>query len=139
MTPVPKRTAWVVAVGIMTGSCAGDGTGLAGPVPLAPTLSSLQQNIFTPICTQCHTGAVAPLALALDSGISRQNLVGVASVQVPAMARVVPGDPEASYLVWKIEGRQGVVGEQMPRGLQPLSPTEISAVREWIQNGAADD
>lgn len=139
MTLMSKRTAWVVALGMVTGSCAGDGTGLGVPVPLAPTLSSLQQNIFTPICTQCHTGAIAPLALALDSGISLQNLVGIASVQMPAMVRVSPGDPEASYLVWKIEGRQGVVGEQMPRGLQPLSPAEISAVREWIQNGAADD
>jgi hypothetical protein len=59
-------------------ACAGDGTGLdefgnrlVGPTSgLSPTLSSLQVNVFTPICTQCHTGAAGPLGLALDEGIS---------------------------------------------------------------------
>lgn len=131
---------------VLTGgwSCAGDGTGLdtlgnplGSTVPLGPTLAGIQDNIFTPICTQCHTGAAAPLGLALDAGVSFQNLVGVSSVEKPEMRRVQAGNPDASYLMWKIEGRAGIVGERMPRGLPPLSAEQIAAVRGWIQSGAA--
>ncbi len=128
-------------------SCAGEGTGLdefgnpLGPPPpdLQPTLSSIQANVFTPNCTQCHTGAVAPLGLALDEGVARGNLVGVASVELPALLRVSPGKPDSSYVMWKIEGRSGVIGERMPLGLSPLSAEQIQAVRGWIEAGAQDN
>ncbi len=125
--------------------CAGDGTGLdpfgnpldGSSAPLGPTLAGIQDNIFTPICTQCHTGAAAPLGLALDEGVAFQNLVSVSSIEVPEMSRVEPGNPEASYIIWKLEGRSGIVGVQMPFGLPPLSAEQIAAVRGWIQAGAA--
>ncbi len=137
-------TAVVLAVCL---GCAGDGTGLdafgnppgGAPVPLAPTLSAIQANVFTPICTQCHTGASAPFGLALGAGLSRQNLVGVASAEQPALLRVRPGNPDSSYVVWKIEGRSGIVGGRMPLGLAPLSSDQIAAIRGWIQAGALDN
>lgn len=130
-----------------TWGCAGDGTGLdefgsplgggqQWPNPFAPTLSAIQANIFTPICTQCHTGASAPQGLALDAGVARPDLVGVRSAELPALMRVSPGKPDSSYLVWKIEGRSGIVGAQMPLGLPPLSGNQIAAVRGWILAGA---
>lgn len=124
---------------VMAWGCAGDGTGLGAPGNLAPTLSSIQENIFTPICTRCHTGAAAPLGMPLDEGVARQNLVGVASVQFPTLLRVNPGEPDSSYIVWKIEGRPGLVGGRMPLGLQPLSQEQVAAVKEWIDGGAAND
>ncbi len=108
-------------------------------MPLAPTLSAIQANVFTPICTQCHTGASAPFGLALGAGLSRQNLVGVASAEQPALLRVRPGNPDSSYVVWKIEGRSGIVGGRMPLGLAPLSSDQIAAIRGWIQAGALDN
>ena len=124
---------------VMAWGCAGDGTGLGAPGNLAPTLSSIQENIFTPICTRCHTGAAAPLGMPLDAGVARQNLVGVGSVQFPTLLRVNPGEPDSSYIVWKIEGRPRLVGGRMPLGLQPLSQEQIAAVKEWIDGGAAND
>jgi mono/diheme cytochrome c family protein len=126
-------------------SCAGDGTGLdefGNPlgislVELSPTLASIQANIFTPVCIQCHTGASAPLGLVLTEGVAWSNLVNVTSVQDPTMNRVNPGSAESSYLVWKVEGRPGIGGSQMPRGLAPLSAEEISAIRSWVDGGAA--
>ena len=124
-------------------SCAGDGTGLdefgkpAGEkVALGPTLAGLQDNIFTPFCIQCHTGAAAPLGLALDAGVAYRDLVGVQSAGYPEMVRVSPGQPEASYLMWKVEGRTGIVGSRMPLGLGPLSAEQVAAIRGWIQAGA---
>ena len=109
------------------------------PPDLQPTLNSIQANIFTPFCTQCHTGAVGPLGLALDEGVAYGNLVGVASVQIPALLHVNPGKPDSSYVMWKIEGRPGIVGQPMPPALPPLSAEQIQAVRGWIEAGAQDN
>ena len=138
---IPRRSAIGILAPdiVMAWGCAGDGTGLSAPGNLAPTLSSIQENIFTPICTGCHTGAAARLGMSLDVGVAHQNLVGVASVEFPTLLRVDPGKSDSSYLVWKIEGRPGLVGGRMPLGLQPLSPEQIAAVKEWIDGGAAND
>lgn len=128
-------------------ACAGDGTGLdafgrplgTDTPELAPTLSSIQANIFGPICAQCHTGAAAPLGLRLDPGVSHEHLVGVPSTEKPEVLRVTPGRPDSSYLVWKIEGRPEAVGGQMPLGLPSLTGDQIIAIRVWIANGAAED
>lgn len=139
--------ALAVAIAAAAWSCAGDGTGLdefgnplgPGRPPLAPTLGSIQANVFTPICTRCHTGASAPMGLPLDAGLAWQNLVGVQSAQVPALLRVHPGKPDSSYLVWKVEGTSGIVGGHMPLGLPPLSGGQLAAIRGWIEGGAADN
>ena len=144
---------WIRGIGLLFASlahldCAGNGTGLdefgqpltpEGRPPLEATLSSIQANIFTAICTQCHTGAAPPLGLALNAGVARRNLVGVASVGMPEVHRVKPGDPDGSYVVWKIEGRSGIAGDRMPLGLEPLSTEEIAVIRGWIEAGALDN
>ena len=128
-------------------NCAGGGSGLdriGNPLgtnisDLGPNLSSIQAKILTPICAQCHTGAAAPLGLRFDNGASWAELVGVPSIEMPEMMRVQPGDPETSYLVWKIEGRAKITGGQMPLALAALTADEIQAIRGWIANGAEDD
>ena len=121
--------------------CAGNGEGLdengrpdtGGPPPLTADLDSIQENVFTPICTNCHAGAAAPLGLRLEAGVSYAQLVGVPSVEAPDVLRVAPGDPDASYLVHKIEGR---AGERMPLGGPPLPQATIDVIRQWIVDGA---
>lgn len=125
-------------------ACAGDGTGLdefgnplvGGSRTLQPTFSSLQARIFTPICTQCHAGASAPLGFSLEATVSFGNLVGVPSVEVPELVRVKPGEPDESYVVRKVEGGPGIVGGRMPLGLPPLTTEERQALRDWIASGA---
>ena len=141
-----KRLAVLAAALLSTaalGACAGDGTGLdefgnpdGGTIPLQPTYASIQANIFTPICTECHTGSAAPLGLALDAEVAYARLVGVQSVERTALRRVAPGKPDSSYLVWKIEGRTGIAGGRMPLGRAPLTAEQIKAVRDWIAAGA---
>ncbi len=147
MTKKRCRDAALLATFLVLWSCAGDGTGLdefgnpirANTLELGPTLSSIQHHIFTPTCTQCHTGAAAPLGLALDSGLAQQNLVGVTSIEVPGLLLVNPGNPDSSYIVWKIEGRSGIQGGRMPLGMQPLSAEQIAAIRGWIADGALNN
>lgn len=110
------------------------------PTPTPVTISGLQNAIFSPICSGCHTGADAPRGLLLDSVTnSYNNLVGVASSEVPELLRVSPGNPDQSYLVEKISSNNPSVGVRMPRGGDPLSAEQIAMVREWIEEGAQAD
>lgn len=117
------------------------------PAPEAPKAAvqaaSLYQEKIAPLfrsrCATCHlTGTEAGnIQLTPDQAIAA--IVDVASREVPGLKRVVPGDPDNSYLVMKLEGThidKGGSGTTMPFGAPPLSPQEISDIRKWIKEGA---
>ena len=119
------------------GDCGGGyGGGGGGCEPPEATLASIQERVFTPICTDCHAGAAAPQGLRLEAGMSRAMLVNVPSEEVPGLLRVDPGDPDDSYLVQKIEGT-AAVGGRMPLGSTRLPQSTINAIRQWFTEGAA--
>ncbi len=105
---------------------------------IQPTLQSIQDNVFTPICAGCHTGPtsnVLPGGMDLTSTAhSAASLIGVTSIEAPTSKRVLPNDADNSYLIKKLEG---TAGTQMPLGGQPLSVDTIAQIRAWITNGAA--
>jgi hypothetical protein len=119
----------------------------AGPTPdLQPTFSSIQQNVFNardssgrPACTSCHNAANAPFTanLSLAEG-AYQSLVGAASTGKAGAIRVVPGNPDASYLLNKVLGTD-IVGDRMPRLGPYLSDGQIRIIRRWIELGAKND
>jgi hypothetical protein len=136
----------LLAAACATG-CAGSGQGLdqnGQPVssggsssgPITADLQSIQEGVFTPICSKCHIGASAPYGLQLDAAHAYNFLVGIPSAEQPNLMRVKPGDPDNSYMVHKIEGLPGIVGGQMPLMETPLSQATIDAIRQWITNGA---
>ena len=125
------------SIGQPIGSSAGSGSGGSGSTgSVTADFESIQENVFTPICSPCHSGASAPEGLMLDSAHSYNLLVGVKSSEVPTLDRVQPGQPDESYIVLKIEGASGIVGSQMPLHETPLPQTTIDAIRQWITNGA---
>jgi len=115
------------------------GGGAPPPPPLSADFDSIQDNVFTPICSVCHAGGGAPEGLSLAAGDSYALLVGVPSTEVPSLLRVKPGDPDNSYIIQKLEGH-AAVGKQMPFGCpttQPCLPaTTIAFIAQWITNGA---
>ncbi|HEY5617507.1 MAG TPA: hypothetical protein VIK60_06145 [Vicinamibacterales bacterium] len=133
----------------MSAACDEKLSDLTGPTPnLQPTLSSIQREIFDTTdssgrqaCTNCHTDAGRnPVAgMNLRSGVAHTSLVGVASSGKPGAVRVVPGDPENSYLIHKLEGRAGIVGTRMPRGNTLLTEGQIRVIKRWIELGAPND
>ncbi|HUF09445.1 MAG TPA: cytochrome c [Rhodothermales bacterium] len=110
---------------------------------LDPTLSSIQTNIFNTSCAMsgCHAGGGAGLPESMDlrAGQAFSNIVGVSSQQRPALNRVEPGDPDASYLVRKIEGGPDISGQRMPAGGFELTQEQIDVIREWISDGAEEN
>jgi hypothetical protein len=148
----PLFPALAVTVCVVAGTaCDEKLSTIAGPTPdLEPTFSSIQQNIFEAsdptgrlACTQCHTnqGGRNPSGrMNLEHDQAYAALVGTSSVEKPGVLRVAPGDPEASYLVHKLEGRADIVGVRMPRGNGPfLTEGQISIIRRWIELGARND
>jgi hypothetical protein len=134
---------WALCATCALGACAGNGDGLdenGRPLEedsgtLQPTFQSIQDRVFTPVCTGCHAGAAAPLGLRLDEGSSYALLVNASSVEVPSLQRVQPGNPDSSYLIQKLEGT-AAVGSRMPLNAPPLPASTIAVIRQWITNGA---
>jgi uncharacterized protein (TIGR03118 family) len=108
------------------------------------TLTQLQTQVFTPLCSGCHNGsqpAGGPLpgSQNLTAGHTFSNIVGVASIEQPGLMRVKPNDPDNSYLIHKLEGTAGITGAQMPFGGPPLSQDTIDQIRSWISSGAPNN
>jgi hypothetical protein len=140
-----RRNRFLVApfVLVLASCTAGNGEGLdasgrpiTGPPVVNSDFQEIQDTVFTPICTACHIGANAPQGLRLDAANSNAMLVNVSSAEVPGTLRVSPGNPDASYIVRKIEGT-AAVGVRMPANGPPYLPQDrIDLIRRWIASGA---
>lgn len=80
------------------------------------TFSWLSANVFTPICLECHNGAMA------FSGLQFNTYENV-------MESVVPGYPEQSILYKRSFTTQ----------FFKLNEAEILAIRTWIAQGAKNN
>jgi len=110
----------------------------------ALTLTQLQNQVFTPLCSGCHNGSQPaggslPGSQDLRAGHTFSNIVNVASIEQPALMRVKPNNPDNSYLIHKVEGAPGIAGAQMPFGGPPLSQDTINQIRSWISSGAQNN
>ena len=140
----------LAAVALAMAGCDEKLSEFAGPTPnLTPTLSAIQRDVFSApdstgraACTGCHNAQNARFAanLNLADGSAFSQLVNVASQNKAGAIRVIPGDPNNSYLIQKIEGAPGIVGQRMPRTNGPfLTPNQIAIIRRWIEQGAQNN
>jgi hypothetical protein len=86
----------------------------------------------------CHVDEMTPAAgLDLSAGKLLTSVVDVPSSQLSGAKRIVPGQPDESYFLCKLDPsctkRRGAL---MPAGAQGLSPSELAIVRQWIADGA---
>jgi hypothetical protein len=142
--------AFLLAV-VVSSACDESLRTFAGPTPdLEPKLTSIQQLIFAApdstgraACTSCHTtsqGRPPAAGLNLAGTGAHASLVGARSSNKPGAVRVIAGDPANSYLIHKIEGRSGIVGERMPRTGGPyLTDGQVAIIERWIALGAPND
>lgn len=105
-----------------------------------PTIRSLEDNYFAMSCTfsSCHSDTAAQGGLVLTSGNAYDNLVNVdvTSPLFPGEKLVVPGQPDQSNIIGRVE-LTAVGGTMPPNILEPLGPDcQIKALRDWIAAGA---
>jgi hypothetical protein len=128
-------------------------TDLAG----AATFQQVQAQAFS--SCSCHVGGGAPVGpraapfggLDLSPGQAYAQLVHVPAQIAPQKLRVVPGDPDHSFLYQKLTGQlasDGSEGAPMPElraqwahGPTParLPEATLALVRSWIAAGAPND
>lgn len=103
----------------------------------------LQANVFTPSCaafSSCHQGGNPPGQLSLTAAAACGELTDQPAYQDPTWLRVAPGDPDHSWLMYKL-GALGPVdpdaGALMPFQNDPLCGPKREAIRRWIEEGAA--
>jgi hypothetical protein len=114
---------------------------------IAPIWSEIFTHVIDPRCSSCHGGSGGLSGLG-DCNTAYANLVNVASVRLPTMDRVEPGDPTISFAMHKLDGTQhtldascvgGDCKERMPLGGPYLPQHALDAIRTWITNGALND
>jgi hypothetical protein len=131
----------------------GGAAGMGAGMPVAPgsaTFSAIYAEIIVAKgCSSgsfCHGGPGGGLTMS-EQQAAYDGLVGARAMGGSPMPphcrdlglmRVVPGAPEQSLLVLKIEGRQPC-GMPMPPNPPLLDPADVTRIRTWIANGAAND
>lgn len=135
-------------------SCRGDGVGLteSGDMPTSSLSFAGQiQPIFDTNCIQCHipggigfdgTGGAQNNGLDLTRGNSHGKLVNKLTFEAPDVAprwRVLPNEPDSSYIIQKVTSDSPKSGNRMPLGGPPLSQGEIQLIRDWIEEGAPNN
>src|SRR5439155_1016643 len=84
---------------------------------------------------RCHADAVT----GAQAWSPTPGFAGLVAA-LEGLLRVAPGDPDRSFLLWKLEGTLGPdEGQSMPRVGAQLPPTLIDLVRRWIAAGAPAD
>jgi hypothetical protein len=123
-----------------------------GEAPLSPDcleaanhsdFGFIRDEIFAAGCTFSSCHGRTPLGkLSLTAARAYDQLVGVDAEIVDGWVRVVPGQPDQSYLMVKLgalEGPLGPKGGTMPLNNPLLCDEKIGAIRRWIEAGAAND
>jgi hypothetical protein len=107
------------------------------------------------MCTSCHyTDGPEPLDL-LDPrlGLLGPDGLGASAAFRPDLKLVEPGNPDASFLVMKLEATalpasadlaeefepSSLIGAPMPYGYSPLLPAQVELIRQWILEGARNN
>ncbi len=90
----------------------------------------------------CH-GATDPVqGLDLVSPNVAERLISVNSTAIGCQERqfIVPGDPEASYILAKVRGDFDICGAKMPLS-RTLDPRDIDCIRLWVAevDGVGED
>lgn len=69
------------------------------------------------------------------------NIVGAPAQYRPDLQLIVPGDPDASFLVMKMKATSSstALGAPMPYGFEPLTETQVETLRTWIAEGARNN
>jgi hypothetical protein len=149
-----------LALGLL-GACGDDGGGTpadtgpdAPPPDASPACAEatqhsdfkwISENVFSKSCANfasCHGDIGTQESLNLTATKAYEELVNVASVQVPGKKLVAPGSCENSYLFDKLTNNTNVMPtdkKSMPLNNPLLCKEKRDAVCRWIAAGAPND
>jgi len=136
----------LACLGMLAGGCGRD-TAPPDAAPGDPTLAAIRSEVFEGSCAlgSCHARPTLAAKLDLhDNGLCHL-LVRSKSCLFSGKLLVVPGKPEASFLMDKLRGNGlsaspdpdcATSNERMPLGQPALSGNQLAQVEKWITDGA---
>ncbi|MEY4512281.1 MAG: hypothetical protein RLZZ450_4403 [Pseudomonadota bacterium] len=105
--------------------------------------------ILEKVCSGCHSESSPEAGLPLGGHVSSadivKQLVNVGAMHGGQLKRVLPGDPDRSWLYLKVSGTAMAAGCQgagcntqvmPPAGQVSLTKAELATIRQWIADGA---
>jgi hypothetical protein len=104
------------------------------------TYTAKVEPVVSKKCVACHNDNTATSGVSFQKGSGYENLVNVASVELPTMPRVTPGDRSQSYVAHKLLDTHtdvGGTGAKMPPS-GALRKPELEAILNWIDGCAAE-
>ena len=129
-----------------------EGDTATGPVDLPEERGFFHEQvrpIFERRCPGCHTAGSAQANMALTGNISSTQMVGelvnIGSSRGGQFKRVVPNNPDQSWLYLKAAGLAAAAGcvpgeacatGPMPPGGDLIPAGELAVIRQWIEDGA---
>lgn len=105
------------------------------------TYTETVEPIVARKCAACHNDASPGSGVSFQKGSGYENLVNVASEELPDMMRVTPSDSQQSYLAHKIldtHEEVGGFGMKMPPSGR-LREAEVEAIISWIDGCSVED
>ncbi len=124
---------------VAVSGCGDDDGG--GPDAGAPGLADVQA-LFSESCagSTCHVGFQGGPGGDMDlrPGSVCASVINVEVAEAPALRRIVPGNPDESYLYCKVTPDCDVLPERaqlMPPGTDGLPADERNLISQWIQAG----
>jgi putative membrane protein len=124
------NTIEVIGVILMVFTAAAMARGIGRRDVVAKNDECAVRDLMTIKCMTCHSSAAKQAGLDMT-----QPIVGTESTLYPGEVRIIPGDPEKSFLYRKVAGTHGGKGVRMPLGTQ-LPQHEIDLISRWIRDGA---
>ena len=89
--------------------------------------------------SSCHGIGVGGLTISTSGSANHARLVNVTS-PMSGEVYVIPNDAQNSYLVKKLENRQGSGnGSRMPVGGSALDNVDLTNIKNWINTGAQNN
>ena len=109
--------------------------------PASVSFAADVQPIFTAKCASagCHASSSPQAGLVLASGSAYASIVNVNAAQCGGTRkRVLPGDPDNSYIIDKLLGSNLCGGAKMPAS-GTMDPGQIDTIAAWICAGAQNN
>ena len=96
--------------------------------------------LFKGHCAGCHKGVFAPKGLKLGPDALPASVRDVASREKPDLKLIDTAAPEASYILKKVRGAEGISGKRMPPpSKRALTAEELAVLENWILGLKATD
>ncbi len=138
----PSAAAGTIGTGTTSTGTASTGSGgAASPGDVTVSYARDVEPIFRGVCTDCHHETVTNMPNIANPFDPTNGLVNSPNTWAPnypntPASNLVPGDPDASFIMDKISSMEVVAGNFMPWSPPRLTSEQIAALRQWISDGA---